>query len=156
MTPAPTRRQRARQIRRELIHAAGCTEPRCMSKEVVAETLAEARMFGVRIPRSLRHIKPLFGGTISETPPGEYPTCESILEAFEKLQNDFSAVPALPDMDAIKRAIETIKPYMGANPVPLAPILDYLTHKRDRWQRAPFGLGPPAIYATELPWRYKL
>lgn len=43
-----------RQLRRELVHAAGCVVRGCASVDAADELLAEAAELGVRVPRSLR------------------------------------------------------------------------------------------------------
>ena len=55
-------RRARRAMRRDLVHAAGCTyryEPEvCGSRRILPELLADARYLGVRIPRSLRSYTP--------------------------------------------------------------------------------------------------
>jgi hypothetical protein len=59
MAAAKSKRRELKKLRRELVHAAGCTYRgvhKCASIDCLPETLAEAVALGVRIPRSLRHL----------------------------------------------------------------------------------------------------
>lgn len=46
-----------RDLRRDLVHAAGCTEPGCATRLDLREKVEDARRRGVRIPRSFRHFE---------------------------------------------------------------------------------------------------
>ena len=43
-------------LRKDLVHAAGCTEQFCATKLSVEHLVAEAYIFGVKVPRSLKYI----------------------------------------------------------------------------------------------------
>jgi hypothetical protein len=46
-----------RDLRRDLVHAAGCTEHGCATRLDLREKVEDARRQGVRIPRSFRHFE---------------------------------------------------------------------------------------------------
>jgi hypothetical protein len=57
LAAAKSKRRELKKLRRELVHASGCVfrgHEVCASIQALPETLHEARVLGVSIPRSLR------------------------------------------------------------------------------------------------------